>query len=83
MSTIFDQKFIVGILGLCAIMALVFTGKANASDAVDYIKWFAGAYILATGAVAASQKIAISNVAKANLTPESHARLMNALQAKE
>ena len=80
MSTIFDQKFLVGILGLVAIMALVFTGKANASDAVDYIKWFAGAYILATGAVAASQKIAIGNAA--NATPENHARMMTALKEK-
>lgn len=78
MSNIFDQKFLVGILGLVAVMAMVFTGKTDASNAVDYIKWFAGAYILATGAVAASQKIALGTAA--NITPENHARLMAALK---
>ena len=75
MSEIFDQKTVVGLVCLGAILGLVFAGKADGATAVDFIKWIAAAYIGAGALTTAAGRMALARTATTPGSPEHRAQL--------
>ena len=82
MNSIFDQKTIVGLVCLAAVIALVFAGKVAGSDALTFIQWIGGSYFVATGGVQIAQKLAIGKAgAMSQVGTPTHTAMMRALGA--
>lgn len=82
MNSIFDQKTIVGLVCLAAVIALVFSGKVAGSDALTFIQWIGGSYFVATGGVQIAQKLALGKAgAMSQVGTPTHTAMMRALGA--
>ena len=81
LSTIFDQKTVVGLLCLIIITTMVFAGKTDSATAVNFIKWLAASYFGASAITTASQAFSISKMPVQVGTPE-HKALLAALGVK-